>query len=200
MNKKMILNDGNIVILDKQKGYCTSEVSIMKYYLENDNLLKKITLSIWDDMFFSGYSNNTNMDTLEFEFDISDPLYFCLNRLLNNDKTLIIDDDNTCELMTKYMIIKKENELIKIIFRSAKKSDKNCEKFRVFIKNIGPDPRSKITDCNMKFRLVDFFRDCEHRLLEEYHQVTIDEYCEELRQKKFKNYSKVLKINKKLER
>ena len=52
------------------------------------------------------------------------------------------------------------------------------DKFHVFIKNIGPDPRSKI-DLNYKDtkkRLSIFFNEVIDILTEEYHQITLEEY------------------------
>ena len=48
----------------------------------------------------------------------------------------------------------------------------------IFIKNVGFDLRSKI-DCfklDTKERLYKFFEDARTTLLEDYHQITIDEY------------------------
>ena len=80
--------------------------------------------------------------------------------------------------MNKYLVIKRELNCIKIIFYNKTKTRINHDKFGVFIKNIGSDPRSKIEDFNKKLRIVRFFRDLEKRLLEENHQITYDEYIE----------------------
>ena len=132
-------------------------------------------------MSFQGYTYNQEEQELEFSFDKNDSIYFCLNRLLTNDKQIIIDDDDTYERMQKYMIIKKEQTAIKIIFVNTKKDDKNYDKHRVFIKNIAPDSRSKIEDFSIKLRLVNFFKDCKQTLLEKEHQIKFDEYLEMLR-------------------
>ena len=171
----------NKITIDISKGYCTDVINIYKYYEKNEKLEKVIRLSIWDDMSFQGYTYNQEEQELEFSFDKNDSIYFCLNRLLTNEKQIIIDDDDTYERMQKYMIIKKEQTAIKIIFVNTKKDDKNYDKHRVFIKNIAPDSRSKIEDFSIKLRLVNFFKDCKQTLLEKEHQIKFDEYLEMLR-------------------
>ena len=52
------------------------------------------------------------------------------------------------------------------------------EKYRVFIKNIGPDCRSKI-DCqykDTKNKLFYFYKEANEILTNDYHQETIEEY------------------------
>ena len=56
------------------------------------------------------------------------------------------------------------------------------ERFTIFIKNIGPDSRSKIDDFNIKYRLVKFFREAEEILTNEFHQYSLDECFELLKQ------------------
>jgi len=186
MLKKIDLADGNRIIFSKEEGYCTSTVSFSKGYLKNGELVKSIDMAIWDDMSFHGYlgvdyREEELPNVLEFEFTIDDPLYFCLDELLGNDHILIIDDDDTYDRMKKYMTIKKEETIIKIIFTNNKPSQFHHDKYGTFIKNIGPDGRSKIEDIKIKYRLVHFFRKCERALLEEYHQMSFFEYLEVLR-------------------
>lgn len=193
MKKEIILKDKNKIVLIVSDSYSGETIIVSKGYFENEKLTKSLNLSIWDDMSFQGFSYGNNSNMIEFEFDINDPIYFCLNRLLDKDKKLIIDDDETSQHIKKYMIIQKEEKTIKIIFVNYLEKPDIIDKFRIFIKNIGPDPRSKIEDYNMKVRLINFLRDCKSILTEEYHQVTIDEYSEVLRQKEIENkqYKKV---------
>jgi len=185
MYKIIELNDGNKIIVDKVSTNVYDKFSLSKAYLKNNDLLKTFDISINDDMSFYAYSEDMNeTGKIEFEFDINDPIYFCLNRLLGNDKEFIIDDDDSREIMKKYMIIKKEENIIKVIFINTRIAIYDREQFSVFIKNIREDLRSKIEDFNTKLRLVKFFRDCENMLLEEYHQITLDEYDEILKAKR----------------
>lgn len=54
------------------------------------------------------------------------------------------------------------------------------DKFRIFIKNIGPDARSKINNYSDKIRIIELFRNLEETILEKYHQITLEEYLEKL--------------------
>ena len=75
--------------------------------------------------------------------------------------------------------IKKDEDLYKFIFiNNLENNEYQSQKFRVFIKNIGPDCRSKINDVSIKYRIVDFFKEVEEALLEDYHQITFEEYIE----------------------
>lgn len=62
------------------------------------------------------------------------------------------------------MIIQKEEKIIKIIFINSLENPDIIDTFRVFIKNIGPDPISEIDDYNIKIRLIEFLRNCKSRL------------------------------------
>ena len=95
--------------------------------------------------------------------------------IYNGDKKFIIDDDETSEILEKYMVIEDVNNNIKIKFVNNLCGEYDFYRFYVFIKNIVPDPRSKIDDYKTKIRIVNFLRDCEKVLLEEYHQITMDE-------------------------
>ena len=97
---------------------------------------------------------------------------------MNGDKELIIDDDDTYEDMEKYMTISIDNDIITIKFINKLENDNSMERFSVFIKNIGFDLRSKI-DCNdldTKDRLYVFFSEVHKLFMEEFHQITIEEY------------------------
>ena len=193
MLKQVGLEDGNRWVISIEPGYCTNTVSFSKGYIENNKLIKSIDFSIWDDMSIHAYlSSHEYPDTLDFSFGITDPIYFCLDALLDGAKEFIIDDDDTCERLKKYMMIIKEDVLIKIIFVNKKNDKIHHNKYGVFIKNIGPDGRSKIEDIKVKYRIVDFFRACAKCLLEEYHQITFREYVETLRIKE-KTIKKTLK-------
>lgn len=181
MQKEIELQDKNKIIINISPGYCTNVVNINKGYFKDNKLIKGISFSIWDDISIRAWTFEDNIDKLEFIFDINDPIYFSLNRLLLGESEFIIDDDDTCSLMNKYLVIKKELDTIKITFFNLLKDKRKHELFGVFIKNIGPDPRSKVDDFNKKIRLVRFFRDLEKILLEENHQISYDEYLETIR-------------------
>ena len=193
MKKKIQLDDNNLLSISIDRGF--TETTMITRYFRFGNLIKNLSFSIWDDIAFRGYSSEQT-DSLEFIISINDPLYFCFNRLLDSDLELFIDDDDTSFDRKKYILIKKEGYCIKVIFYNLlfEKDYYPEEKFRVFIKNIGPDPRSKIDDYDFKCRIIRFFRDCKETLLEEYHQITMDEYLEILNYSQDQCRNKVKKL------
>ena len=174
-------------------NYCGYHLSIVKTYKGKDNI-KTIRLNMWDDFAFTGYSSdnyNDNIEVIDFKFDSNDPLYFPLNRLLEYQNPIIIDDDETYGELRKYMEIKKEDDDITITFNDTMIKEEDYdpfEKWRVFIKNIAADSRSKIEDDNLKYKLIEFFREVQEIFSSDYHQISIDEYLE-----LNKNKEKVLK-------
>lgn len=163
------------------KGYCTNEISVIKGYIEDSELKKEITFSIWDDIHIYGltFDDSSEKSSISFDFEMDDPLYFPLSRLIGNDKEFVLDDDHTLALMKRYMRVFRTPNGIRIMFINDLENKEN--KIGVFIKNIGADPRSKITDDSIKKRLVEFFNDVVQSLTEEYHQITFDELLEEKR-------------------
>lgn len=179
MQKRINLSKENVIIFNKNPGYCCDTISIDNGYLKKGELIKSLGLYIWDDICFKAYSKNRNINYIDFDIDINNPIYFCVKHLLGEDNELIIDDDDTYGRLNKYLVIKKVDDIYKFIFiNNLEKNDYELEKFRVFIKNIGPDCRSKIIDFSIKKRIVYFFRELENILLEDYHQITFEEYLE----------------------
>lgn len=178
MIKKYQINN-NIIILNISDGYCSKHINIQKGFLNGKNLEKKVSMSIWDDMSFSAYSPEDDINEIVCEIEKDDLIYFALNRMLGVDDSLIIDDDGTSEELIKYVEFKKDKDKILIIFHDEEDSKGTySERFNVFIKNVGPDPRSKIEDFNIKYRLHKFFQEAQEILLNEYHQYSLDEYFE----------------------
>ena len=100
-------------------------------------------------------------ERLIFSIDKNNPLYIPFLNLLNEDKSLIIDDDSTRELKQKYLEIVNEGDYISLSFIN-KDEDASCiDKFDVFIKNIAYDLRSKIDSQRLdtKSRLIRFFNE-----------------------------------------
>ena len=179
MEKRIDLSKENVIIFKKYPGYCCDTISIDYGCLKDGELIKCLDLYIWDDICFKVYSKDRNINYIDFVIDINHPLYFCVKHLLGEENEFIIDDDDTYGRINKYLVIKKENDIYKFIFiNNLEKNDYESDKFRVFIKNIGPDCRSKIIDFSIKKRIVYFFRELENILLEEYHQITLEEYLE----------------------
>lgn len=181
MYKLLEINEEEKIIINSE---ISGSVQIKKIYTKDGNIRKTINFSISEDILFKASQiGNTNKEYLEFEFTIEDPLYFILNRLLANENFITIDDDDTKETKRRYLEIKKQDDKIKIIFHN-KKENKNYDDFRVCIKNVVLDCRSKIKNFNIKLRIEKFFTEAEELLYEESHQITLDEYFEILRLKK----------------
>lgn len=169
---------GNDRILRYSKSdYYPYTSTIMELFSNEE---KHYRLCRWDDYGFVGWSNDgKKINKLSFEFDNNHPLYIPLLHLINYDEELIIDDDDTYEMNKKYLLIHKEEDKIKMEFiNNLNANELLAEKFRVFIKNIGIDCRSKI-DCqykDTKERLFYFFKEVIKDFNDEYHQMTIEEY------------------------
>ena len=182
IEKVIKVNDNRIIRYNISDGYIPIH-TIREDFLENGKLIKNYQFSRWDDYGFKGYvslnfEDFIKINQINYDFDINHPFYIPLLHLLNGEKELIIDDDETYELNKKYMKIYKEEEKIIIKFIYELEDEYVLEKFYVFIKNIGPDIRSKI-DClnkDTKERLYLFYEDIYKIFIEEYHQITIEEY------------------------
>lgn len=184
--EKQIKNNDSIIRITTEQGYCSDNIHITKAFFKGKELDKTVTFSIWDDMSFNTHIHNRELcldiTDLSFEIDIEDHIYFALNRMLGKDNYLIIDDDDTSEKLRNYLKFKRINNKIVITFHDEDIDKPLFERFNVFIKNIGPDSRSKIDDFNVKYRLVRFFREAEEILINENHQYSLDEYFELLKQ------------------
>ena len=179
LEKCITINENRILIYRISKGYAKPTYTIMEGFLKNSELVKTYELTQWDDYGLNGYINDDNeVIKISFDFDINHPLYFPLLHLLNYDNELLIDDDSTREDNKKYMLIRKENNKIFIDFINKLKSTDMLERFHVFIKNIGPDGRSKIDQNykDTKMRLFIFFFFLYDALINDYHQISIEEY------------------------
>lgn len=183
---KRIKVGNNYIILDVSPGYCTEVIKIDKYFFKNEDLDKTITFSIWDDMQFQGWdSSDSCAETkIDFKINVEDKIYFALNRLLGTDDTLLIDDDETYKNWQNYLDISRKDSHILVSIHDNSKDRPIYDRFKVFIKNIAPDGRSKIEDFNVKYRLHKFFMEAKEILVNENHQYTFDEYFEILKSQK----------------
>lgn len=177
--KEILLDDGNEMRLQISNAYCGRSIRIEKDYIENDTIINGFTLCQWDDYAFDVFLGNFDFskESVKFIVEINDPLFFCFHKLLEGIEELVIDSDEYEENMRMLFIRRNAENNIELEFRS-KCSKKISEKYSVFIKNIGFDLRSKIDyyGLDTKKRLFDFFENAKNVLLEENHQITIDEY------------------------
>lgn len=180
IEKRIKINNNRTLIYNITKDSFITTYTIKEIFLENNKLKKIYTLSMWDDYNFNSYvdSDDTN-DIVSYEFDKNHPLFLALFHLLNYDEELLIDDDGTIEEEKKYMLIKKIKDKIYILFvNKLENNEFLSKKFNVFIKNILYDGRSKIDrkSKDTKNRLSDFFNEVYEDIINEYHQISIEEY------------------------
>ena len=180
IEKRIKINNNRTLIYNITKDSFITTYTIKEIFLENNKLKKIYTLSMWDDYNFNSYvdSDDTN-DIVSYEFDKDHPLFLALFHLLNYDEELLIDDDSTMEDDKKYMLIKRIKDKIYILFvNKLENNEFLSKKFNVFIKNILYDGRSKIDSKSKdtKIRLNDFFNEVYEDIINEYHQISIEEY------------------------
>lgn len=177
--KRNKLYDGSILVYSVTEGFTTS-IGITRAF-KIGNIIKKITIDHSDDMVIKGYINESNEEILNFDINIDDPFYSCFLQFLGEDQEFIIEDDDTNGFRNKYLMVKKKDYNIKVIFHNYEfAKDYDPEKFRIFIKNYGPDPRSKIENYDDKVRIIKLFRNLESIASDEYYQMTILEYLDRL--------------------
>lgn len=183
MEKEIKLLDKNTINIDISEAYSGTGTRITKRYFKDGEYVKDFCLAMWDDYGFDAWVDDIETlqkaTSLYYLIPSYDPLYLCFLEFLGNLNEIIIDSDDVNELNKKTLTIrKKENDVIELIFENLLENISACDKFNIFIKNVGFDLRSKIDCFNLdtKERLYKFFENARATLLEEYHQVTIDEY------------------------
>ncbi len=174
MNKTINLSNGRVTY-EESNAYCGKLVTIRRIY--NDEK-KHIEFNKWDDYSFKAYimsENYYDLKELEFEIKQYDPLYLPLDKFLGEENQIIIDDDDSYETNENVMMIKKNHESIIIKFIDQRDKIDFCnEHFRVFIKNIGTDYRSKIdnNDYDTKERLYNLFNNFRKSLVDNSNDLT----------------------------
>lgn len=165
--------NGDLVIFNLKPAYCGFNINILKSYIKNGKVEKNITLSMWDDYGFRAWcrDDSDNIKSIEFVFKDDEPLYKHLLNFLGEDEVLVIDDDETISDNKKTMSLYKNGSDIVISFKNELEDFgppcMPCDKFYVFIKNIGKDYRSKIDyhDYDTKERLYKFFTNIKNEFL-----------------------------------
>ena len=151
----MVKNQKIIKISDKRfiKFYihenCHSKYAIEEYFIEDDEINKTYKINIGDDSSFEGWINENISEKekrteLSYDFDIYHPFYIPLNELLGEKEKLIIEDDETFGLNTKYMLVQREEDKIVLSFINTLENDEITTKFRTYLKDAGTDNLSKI--------------------------------------------------------
>ena len=205
IEKTIKVNDNRIIRLAEEKLSLTYMFAIKEDFLKDGEYDRSYTLGRWDDYGFRGHKHldwkeEKETKTLSYEFDCNHPFFVYLLRLLNGEKELIIDDDDTPEDKMKYMHLHLDDDyIIRLDFVYNLNNQFDISRFNVFIKNVGFDLRSKLDcdDTDIKERLHFFFNDIYDIFFEnpEYHQITTEEYLaskKELTLEESKKYVKKL--------
>lgn len=174
IEKTIKTKNGNIITYRESSGNCIKSRIIQISYFEQENLTKTIILSMADDYGFEGYLEDASAQEIreanrvQFDFGEEDILYKHLETLLGQDNVLTIDDDETWEENKKTMQIFRGDKGIIVAFENKLQDNKISDKFRVFIKNILYDNRSKIDHLqhDTKERLARFFADVRNEFLQ----------------------------------
>lgn len=180
-NKKIELKDGRLLEYYFNDEFVPT-TSITEKYLNDIPLERELSFKKDKDYSFTAfdcYEGHKGNEDILFEYDIKHPFYIPLLHLLNGDKELIINDDHTNLDNAKYMKISNKDGVINILIHNDyAKQQSATARFRIFIKNIRYYGRSKLDRDNtdVKDRLSIFFNELESVILEEYHQITIEEY------------------------
>ena len=181
LRKDIVLDNGDReTVTVNPNSYSGKFITINKWYLEHGNLAKNFKLCMWDDFSFKACPNMIEESEMEFNIDKSDPLYLPFNKMLKYKNPIIIEDDEESKDMKRYIEFKKEEDIIKIKFVNELEKDEYYPeyKFYVFVKNTGADPRSKNTDNNIKYNLVEFFKEVEDLFINDYYQMDTEDYLE----------------------
>jgi len=179
-NKTIIVNNNRIIKFYISEVYSIKyddyipKYIIEEYFIEKEEMYKSYRLSFDDKVTFTGWINaglkeKESIKTLSFEFDSKHPLYSPLIHLLKRDKSLVINDDDTSKIRTKYMKISKNEEKISIDFKNNKKNDNTQDKFQITFKSITPN-KKKYIDTKERLRIL--FKE----LINQMYQISIEEY------------------------
>ena len=186
--KKIMLPAGDIIKVRSDIDiFGDHSIKIQKGYFSDGVLEKIIKFEMGDDFAFEGYSYDIyrrEVQNISFDFNVDDPLYIPISTLLMGNNQLIIDDDKTPDALRKYMEIKKYEDRITIKFQNNMVNDKDYDffyKWKVFIKNVSIDPRSKIKDNNIKTSLIEFFEETAEHFFENDYQVIVDDFSFEIK-------------------
>ena len=171
--KRIDTKDGKIIYQKNPNGYITFfSITYLKLNKENKPE-KRLKFSMWDDFQFEGEPKEFNLldlEKIEFDIEKDNPLFESIKRFLDEDKEFVLDDDATWGINNKIMKITNNEESIKVEFINNGKGQEEqskLDRYKVFIKNIISDGRSKLDDIPdnpTKGRLRDLFLDLRKTL------------------------------------
>lgn len=168
MEKRIDTKNGKIIYQKIPNGYITFfKIAYIKCDEEN-NPEKRLQFSMWDDFQFEGSPKTYelfDLEKIDFNIEKENILYEPIKRFLGEDKEFILDDDATWGINNKIMKISENEDNIKIEFINNGKGQEeqsNLDRYKIFIKNIIFDGRSKLDDLHdnpTKDRLRNLFLD-----------------------------------------
>lgn len=149
-----------------KKAYCGYFSSYEMAEFKNGELKKIISFHQWDDYGFEAFcfgSDLEDINSVNFNIKRNNPFYDPINKFLDSEQLIIIDDDATREINKKTLSFLRNGDEFIITF-SNKRRKNEIEKFNIFVKNILTDYRSKIDDGNFDtkdrlYRLFENFRE-----------------------------------------
>ena len=171
--KRIDTKDGKIIYQKNPNGYITFfSITYLKLNKENETE-KRLQFSMWDDFQFEGDPKEFNLldlEKIEFDIEKDNLLFESIKRFLDKDKEFVLDDDATWGINNKIMKITNNEESIKVEFINNGKGQEEqskLDRYKVFIKNIISDGRSKLDDIPdnpTKGRLRNLFLDLRKTL------------------------------------
>lgn len=169
IEKVINIKNGKIICRETD-GYSISTSFRFFVLDENGKPLKNFDFNMWDDFSFAANKRNLNLEKdlkeIEFVIEKENPMYLPIKKFLRDEESFLLDDDDTSEINQKTMQILDLKENIKIVFKNELEKHEEYEaifdKFRIFIKNICYDGRSKLdqnSGDDTKERLINLFKD-----------------------------------------
>lgn len=152
IEKTIDVKNGKIIYQRIPNGYITFFKIIYIKFDKESKPEKKLQFSMWDDFQFDGKPkeyNQLDLEKIDFDIEKENILYGPIKRFLGDNKEFILDDDATYGINNKIMKISKNRDNIKIEFINNGKGQEEqskLDRYKIFIKNIIFDGRSKLDD------------------------------------------------------
>jgi|GEM_PF-7097205 len=174
---KIIEVDANIkiwVVIEKANIGYSSSYEMAEF--RDGELDRTISFIQCDDYKFQTFCLSSNIDEInriDFNIEKDNPFYNSINKFLDKEDSIIIDDDGTREINKKTLQFLRSGEIIIISFFNELGKNETG-KFNIFVKSILTDLRSKIDDGNLdtKDRLCRLFESFRAEFCPE----TLEEY------------------------
>lgn len=174
IEKRIDTKNGKIIYQKLPNGYITFFKITYINFNKDNNPEKRLQFSMWDDFQFEGAPKEydlLDLEKIDFDIEKENILYEPIKRFLGEDKEFILDDDATCGINNKIMKISENKNNIKVEFINNGKGQEEqakYDRYKIFIKNIIFDGRSKLDDArrdnSTKKRLRNLFLDLRNTI------------------------------------